>query len=194
MIERLGITGTPGTGKKTIAPMVASELGFSTLDLNSLATHERKSGRTRTIQVDPATLRRRLRRLDLSCKVLYGHLLPSLFRKSELDFIAVLRCKPAVLKERLLRRGYSPQKLRENLEAELIGVTLADCLKRFGGERLLEYDTSIGGPDLVLDRILADIRGTGMKERRWIDWTLLYDSPRKLRSLFSTESTDSALT
>lgn len=194
MIERVGITGTPGTGKKTIAPLVASELGFSTIDLNSLATRERKPSSTRTIHVDPATLRLRLRKLDLSGKVLYGHLLPFLLRKDELDFIAVLRCRPAVLKDRLLRRGYSSQKLRENLEAELIGVTLADCLKRFGDERLLEYDTSRGGPDLVADRILADTRGKGMKERRWIDWTLLYDSPRKLRSLFSTESTASALT
>ena len=194
MIKRLGITGTPGTGKKTIAPLVASRLGFSTLDLNSLAIRRKSLNPGDTIEVEIAPMRRRLEKLEFESKVLYGHLLPSVFRRGELDFIVVLRCKPAVLKGRLLRRGYSPQKLRENLEAELIGVTLAECLKRFGDERLLEYDASSGEPGLVVDRILADISGTRRRKRRWIDWTLLYDSPRKLRSLFSTESTDSALT
>lgn len=194
MIERLGITGTPGTGKKTIAPVVASRLGFSALDLNTFAIRGQRSNPGDTIDVDTAVLRRGLQRLKLESKVVYGHLLPSLFKEGELDLVVVLRCNPAVLKKRLLRRGYSPEKLRENLEAELIGVSLADCLKTFGEERLLEYDTSRVKPNLVVKQILSDLLRPRRQKKRWIDWTPFYSSSRRLRSLLSTERMDSALT
>jgi adenylate kinase len=194
LIESLGITGTPGTGKKTIAPLVASRLGFSTLDLNALAIHGERSNPGEAIEVEIAPLRRRIQKLEFESKVVYGHLLPDVMKKGELPFVVVLRCNPMVLKKRLSRRGYSHEKLRENLEAELIGVSLADCLKKFGQERLLEYDTSHSKPERVAKQMLSDVLGPRRQKKGWIDWTLRYNSSRKLRSLFSTERMDSALT
>ena len=69
----LGITGTPGTGKKSVAPIVAKRLRMKCLGLNDLALSyglvDRKSG-----AVDTQKLRARLRG-DLSGNaVVYGHL------------------------------------------------------------------------------------------------------------------------
>ena len=43
-----------------------------------------------------------------------------------IDKIIVLRCDPKVLVKRLSERGYSKEKVRENLEAEAIGTIYSE--------------------------------------------------------------------
>ena len=64
--------------------------------------------------------------------VVHGHLLPHVLRKGEVELVAVLRCEPSVLRGRLFKRGYPQAKVTENVEAELIGVLLDECVARFG--------------------------------------------------------------
>ena len=179
----IGICGTPGTGKKTVAPLVASLAHLPPpLAVNSFAEGEG--------EVDPALLRRRLLKEDPEGAVLFGHLLPSVLEKREASLVAVLRCEPSVLKARLLERGYPRDKVRENVEAELIGVLLDECLRRFGAAPVREYDTTSSSPSKVALAIAKDAaaarEGRPARPRRgarWIDWTLGYDSSTKLRSL-----------
>ena len=106
MKKLLGVTGTPGTGKKSVAVDLATLLGFTARDLNVLARDlgcvERIDG---SVVVDTKRLSRALRGRAWSGVVLHGHLLPDLFRGGGIDYVAVLRCDPAILKERLLARG-----------------------------------------------------------------------------------------
>jgi len=173
----VGISGTPGTGKKTVAPIVASTLGLPAISVNSLAKGVE--------EVDTAKLRRDLVKLAPPRAVLYGHLLSHVLRKPEAEFVAVLRCEPSVLRQRLTKRGYPKTKVTENVEAELIGVVLDECVKRFGGALVREYDTTSSRPKLVAGAIARDAQAgkSGGKAPAWIDWTLSYDSSSKLRSL-----------
>jgi adenylate kinase len=185
----VGISGTPGTGKKTVSPIVAELMGLpAPIPINSLA-------RKGEAEVDAALLRRRLLDLDPPRTVLFGHLLPHVLRKSEAGFVAVLRCEPSALRGRLAERGYPKSKVTENVEAELIGVVLDECVARFGSGLVREYDTTSSAPREVASQIARDAkaagehRGTaGRKAPPWIDWTLRYDSSTKLRSLLEGRS------
>ncbi len=187
MRDVVGICGTPGTGKKTIAPRVAELLGLpGAVSINSLAPEGASD-------VDPKQLRRALLRSKPPRIVLVGHLLPDVLRRPEAAFVAVLRCDPAVLRNRLSERGYPPKKVTENVEAELIGVLLYECVKTYGGDLVREYDTTAAPPDataraIARDAKVAPVGGAKLARKRtssWIDWTLDYDSSSKLRSLLS---------
>src|SRR2546425_8567734 len=196
MKQLLGVTGTPGTGKKSVAVELADLLGFTAKDVNALARELGCAERTGESEVvDTKRLSRALIERDWGDVVFHGHLLPDLFRRERIDYVAVLRCDPAILKERLLARGYRGDHLRENVEAELIGFSLSASLRSFGASRVREFDTSQSKPREVAGAIAA-----GYKSRRslrsggWRGWTTNYDSPAALMSLLSSASTDSAFT
>ena len=186
----MGVCGTPGTGKKSIAPLVAASLGVPSVAINSLVPGA-EGRRKREVEVDPAKLRARLLASAKPGEVVYGHLLPHVVRKEDAGFVALLRCEPSVLKKRLKARGYEDAKVKENVEAELIGVLLDECVERFGGERVHEYDTTDATPRQVASEITLDVRlaagsgGAAGQPGGWIDWTLGYDSPAKLRALLA---------
>lgn len=192
----IGVCGTPGTGKKTVSPIVAKLMGLTApISINSLAPRGEA-------EVDTAFLRRKLLRLDPPRAVLFGHLLPHVLRKSEVAFVAVLRCEPAVLRERLVGRGYPRAKVTANVEAELIGAVLDECVGRFGSDLVREYDTTSDSPKSVAREIARDAEAAKALPRKkaagapssWIDWTLGYDSSTKLRSLLAGESEPPAST
>jgi adenylate kinase len=194
----IGITGTPGTGKKTIAPLVASMLGLAPpLSLSSL---------TATEEVEPRTLRKRLLKAvePKVATVVVGHLLPDVVAAREVTMVAVLRCDPSRLRERLVARDYQSEKLRQNIEAELIGVVLDSCVRRFG-HAVHEYNTTSKPPASIAHAIARDCKrivsshqgssdnkhnrsspsGRANRAPRWIDWTLDYGSPTRLTSLLT---------
>ena len=158
MLGMVGISGTPGTGKKTVAPIVAKVMGLPPpIPVNMLAKVEG--------DVDTALLRRRLLELDPPRGVIFGHLLPHVLRKPEASFVAVLRCEPAVLRGRLLKRGYPAPKVTENVEAELIGVVLDECVRRFGSALVHEYDTTTAPPGKVARALARDAEAAGPTKR-----------------------------
>jgi broad-specificity NMP kinase len=98
-----------------------------------------------------------------------------------------------VLKRRLRKRGYSPAKVTENVEAELIGVVSASCISRFGRLRCAEFDTSSRSVRISVGKV-AGLLSVPRSEGAPVDWVPLYSSAEKLRSLLSDERTDSAFT
>ncbi len=120
----IAVTGSPGTGKSTVAKELSEELGFNYIDLNKLIEdsgwfegfdEERKS-----FIVDEKKLTKRLEsvidsRLDY---VIDSHL--SHFVDSKLvDVCIVCTCELKELKRRLETRDYTAQKVRENLDVEI---------------------------------------------------------------------------
>ena len=179
-----GITGTPGTGKKSIAPMVAKRLTAQCVSLNDLA---RSYGLVRGASgdVDVDKLRSRLRRSLPRDAVVYGHLLPYVLDSSAVAKVVVLRCEPGVLKERLRERGYEPKKIIEDVEAELIGVVSSDAFDSYGKEKTWEVDTTRTTPSEAASAVSRMAEEKARTAER-IDWTLDYDSGAKLRLLLST--------
>ena len=168
---RIGITGSPGTGKKSVANTLSHLTGFKVISLNRFAI-ETKSGRriNREFVVDIQSLRRR--KIATKGSIVIGHLLPLVVPRSALDFVAILRCSPTVLRKRYLSRGYSKEKIRENIEAELLDIVSYWALKKYGRKNVSEFDTTYSKtPDLVARQILQTIEGKRPKHYGIAKWS-----------------------
>jgi adenylate kinase len=180
----VGITGTPGTGKKTVAPLVASMLEFRTIGLDDLArSHNLVEGASG--EVDTGALRAKLEDELRGPAVVYGHLLPYVLPRRSARRIIVLRCEPTVLKRRLLGRGYGAERVVQNVEAELIGLVSAEAYSHYGSSLTAELDATSPPPDSVAESAVEVVRGERAPPPR-IDWTPSYDSAPKLGRLVSS--------
>jgi adenylate kinase len=189
----IGVTGTPGVGKKSVSPILARILQRNLVDINKLARSHWSPDERGEIAVDGRVLGPELERAGRHA-VVSGHMVSDLMRPSSVEFVAVLRCEPSVLARRLTSRGYPPDKVLENVEAELIGVVLDSALRRYGPSKVHEYDATRTKADSLAKRIALDYRSGVGHSKPWIDWTVNYDSSTKLRSLLSNPRTEPAST
>ena len=74
------------------------------------------------------------------------------------DKVIVLRVKPEILEERLKARDYSDSKIRENLEAEALGVCTAEAFD-IHGENVSEIDVSGMSVDEIVESVVDVIEG-----------------------------------
>ena len=194
MRNYVGITGTPGTGKKTLAPLVASRIGLPYVSLydQAVASGLIKQGDA-DAEVDASALGRFLIKKVSGPALIYGHLLPYVLRGREIGKVAVLRCEPKTLKRRLLARGYEIEKVVENVEAELIGVLSADSIAAFGNKKAAEFDTTKAIPTMTATTISEFLKGNREPGPR-IDWTYRYGSAAKIRSLLPVRGTEAVWT
>ncbi len=136
---RIVITGTPGTGKSAVARLLSSKMGLPLVDIKRIARDARLVSAKRK-EVDIPRLARSLSFLRRRKSfIAEGHL--ACETKLPADFIVVLRCDPRILKGRLSMRGYGPEKLEENLMAEMLDY----CAQRAHAvyrRNALELDTS----------------------------------------------------
>ena len=193
MARMLGLTGTPGTGKKTVAPLIASRLGLPALSINDLLLPAGRRRDAVTIEVDSARARRVILRHSSGRCLVYGHLLADVLRRGDVERVVVLRCDPAVLKGRLIARGYSREKVRENVEAELIGLIATTASMKFGGARVSEVDTTPCNVPATAARSAWLLSGRSWVPPR-LDWLEAYSSALKLTSLLSARPTRSPRT
>ena len=87
------------------------------------------------------------------------------------DKLIILRCRPDVLKERLNGRGYSPEKIRENVEAEALDVILIEAVNAYQPEQIFEIDTTNINAEKTADLILAFTEGKLPAAFGSIDWS-----------------------
>ncbi|UCH58000.1 MAG: hypothetical protein JSV18_03620, partial [Candidatus Bathyarchaeota archaeon] len=82
----------------------------------------------------------------------------------------VLRKAPWRLREELAARGYAEEKVRENVEAELVDVCLVEAVEALGPELVCEIDATDRPPAEVAEEILSIVQGRGPCRRGEIDW------------------------
>ena len=125
MTMRVALTGTPGTGKTSVAK-VLRERGHDVLDMTQFIKdndlREEYDAERDTYSVDVERLNDALS--DMEDCIFEGHLAHFM----DVDLIGVMRCHPDVLAERLRARGYSESKVRENVEAEILDVILCESV------------------------------------------------------------------
>jgi len=170
----ISITGTPGTGKTTLAKKLAQKLNAEIINLTGIVNKNNlyagiDKERDAKI-VDEFQLKKFVVNLietkfpdseniidakivdEFQLKKFVVNLIETKFPDSEniiiegllshfmpATHIIVLRTSPGVLKKRLELRGYSKAKVKENLDAEFLGVCLEESL---WCKNILELDTT----------------------------------------------------
>lgn len=159
----LAISGVPGTGKSTVAARLSEMLGWERVNLSEVALEhglvagEDKGRGTYVIDEDAvrAWVRRRASGSPLIVDSHYGEIVDD----DILLKIFVLRLRPDILLERLLKRGWGPRKVRENVEAELLGICTANALGEHPREKVCEVDATGKTADEVAEEILMTLAG-----------------------------------
>ena len=125
----VAITGTPGTGKTAAAKELKScghEVRSLTEMLETISLLNEYDENSDSFLVDDKALESIEIDHGESTVFVEGHLAHHL----ACDMIVVLRCSPEVLESRLEERGYGAQKVKDNIEAELLDLILVESLER----------------------------------------------------------------
>lgn len=147
------ISGVPGTGKSSVSE-VLREMNYNVIPQNdTTGSYFICDDPDRdTAVIDEDLWAAEFEHFD---GVIEGHLTHLL----ECDKLVILRCRPDVLEVRLDKRGYSPEKVRENVEAEALDTILIEALENHKDDIILELDTSERTPEEIAVEIDDFIRG-----------------------------------
>ncbi|CAD6192205.1 unnamed protein product [Caenorhabditis auriculariae] len=127
------ITGSPGTGKSTLAKEVADKLGFDLIDVSKEVTqnnlHSAYDNEYGCHVLDEEKLLDHIqdRMDDDRGGVVVDYHGCDFFPERWFDIVAVLRCDNGILYDRLAARGYTDFKIRENIECEIFGSLLEEA-------------------------------------------------------------------
>jgi|AntRauTorcE11898_2_1112593.scaffolds.fasta_scaffold02134_6 adenylate kinase len=154
--ERAVLTGTPGTGKTTVAKAIGERFGIEVHHLNDVIREEElhvgEDEERGSLIADNDAIREHLG--DWS-----GLLDSHLAHQFDADAAIVLRCHPDELENRLGARGEPAAKIAENAESEALDIVLSEAVRAYGEEQVYEIDTTDRSVDAVVDDVAAVLRG-----------------------------------
>ena len=178
------ITGTPGVGKHTIAREISKISGLAILDINNIAKEEglfEKNQETHDVDVEKLT--KIIERKITSPVVIVGHLAPYVLNSNQVKKAIVFRKNPYQLIPIYEKRGYSPEKIKDNIGSEILGVILYDTLEKFGAEKTLQVNVTSKTIDEVKKTVLNIINGETLTEE--IDWLSEVGEKNDLQKFFA---------
>ena len=189
---RFVITGNPGVGKHTSAKIIAEKIDAEIIDINDVAIDNNATRKNIDLgfDVDVKKLVRLLEKLLKTKRdlVIVGHLAPYVLKPAGISLVAVLRRSPYELEKTLKKRGYSVDKVRENVASEILGTLLYDSLKTFGKGKVAEFDTTGKSPEETADEMLTALqKNTRSKPKPnllGIDWLMLVSEKGDMRRFF----------
>ncbi|WP_406535345.1 adenylate kinase family protein [Methanobrevibacter sp.] len=178
MNKAIFITGTPCTGKTTVSEVLSSKLNCKLIKINDLAIEndfvlgidEDKGYKVIDIDALNDKVSEIIAESD-ELTIFEGHLAHLC---SGADKVIVLRVHPEILRTRLEARNYSDSKIRENLEAEALGVCTAEAFDEYG-DKIAEIDVSELSIDEIVDLIgdvILDKIDFPVGEVDFMDWLI----------------------
>ena len=168
---KVALTGTPGTGKTSVAQILASRSytveSFDRLAADHVVGYD--SQRECDV-VDVESINATFRPAEDT--IIEGHLSHLL----HMDGAIVLRCHPEVLQMRLRHKGWPEPKVQENVAAEGLDIILTEAIERYGDRNVAEIDTTTRSAkqtaDILIDVIESDFnKGIG-DEVDWMGWVI----------------------
>jgi len=152
------VTGTPGAGKTFLAKKLAKKLVLKYININNVIEEHRLSDKydkkRKSNIVDIKKLNKALEKIIKNNRrvIIDGHLSHYLPRKY-VDLCIVVKCNLKILKNRLKKRGYSKEKIRENLDSEIFDICLSEATEN--KHKILVVDSS---KKINLEEIIKKVR------------------------------------
>ncbi len=164
----IAVSGPWGRGK-TSACEVLARRGYTVIDLEEVARRDGfVTGRDPVRQTDEVDVEALRDGLNVPAKIAF--LRSHFAHRMRVNVAIVLRCRPSVLRQRLEARGWGPEKVHENVEAEAIDVILQEAVANL--PFVYEVDTTDVTPPETANRIMAILQGqTKGHEPGSVDWT-----------------------
>jgi adenylate kinase len=143
------ITGVPGTGKTTVAKLLAAKTGAALIDINKLVeamklyssideADNAKIVRLKELQDELSQAIKA--ELESRGVIVEGHL--GCEMKLPISKVICLRCEPKVLRSRMAGRNYSQEKISQNALSEALDYCTLLSEKNFGKRKIWEVDTT----------------------------------------------------
>ncbi len=183
------VTGSPGTGKTSTALKLAVllkgkhvDLGEVCLRKNFLLGYDKKR---KSRIVDLNRLEKYVKNLILKTGktlVFDTHFLVRLPTNLN-PLIFVLRCEPLKLAERLRLKGFSEEKIYENVWAEILDFCLQEALALYDPKQIHEVDTTSKNVDEVVEEMLEVVKGNKKPVVGVYDWIKILEKEGKLKEL-----------
>ncbi len=185
------ITGTPGTGKTTIARELAKQLDMVHINLGEFAkTHNvmmtPDPERDTMIVDEDDMLDKIIQEIKQSDKQIiidshWGDVIPAEF----VEIAIVLRTHPDILIQRLKQRNWTHEKIMENVQAEILGVCLVDAINAYGEDKVFEIDTTDRAIEESIFQFLQIIKERKRSKR--IDWMIQLEREKRFDEFFKKE-------
>ncbi len=151
------VSGSVCTGKTTLAKLIAKHLDFKYIDVNEVIKEknlcERYDKERKCNVIDEKKLAKVLIEIikkskkNLIIDSHMSHFIPANY----VDLCIITKCSLKTLKARLQERGYSENKVRENLEAEIFDTCLIEAEEM--KHNILIIDTTEGIPENLINQI-----------------------------------------
>jgi adenylate kinase len=178
------ITGNPGVGKHTITKEISKLLNLPILDINEIAKEEELFEKIEeTNEVDVNKLEKIIKEKIFHPSIIVGHLAPYVLTSDQIKKIIVLRKNPYDLISIYKNRGYSKEKIKDNIGSEVLGVILYDAITRFGTEKTIQIDNTGKSIEESAEIVMEAIKGEIINED--VDWLSVFSEKNDLKEFFA---------
>jgi adenylate kinase len=158
---KIYITGTPGTGKTTIAERLAKNLRVKFIEVNTLVIQEGlyigyDINRDTLIIDDELLGKRMIEILQSNNRICIsgGIVIPDL----PFDQIIILHSSIPTLRDRLKERGYSKEKIESNIEAEIMNLLYYEMIEYYETDQIFEVTNDNQSIEETCEQIQSIIR------------------------------------
>ncbi|MEM1512011.1 MAG: adenylate kinase family protein [Candidatus Jordarchaeales archaeon] len=185
------LSGTPGTGKTTVARTLSGIMDVKWVSLGDLVRDKELflgvDTERGSLIADVDRLIPEIGRLAEEAEgrlIVEGHY-AEVTPKDWVEKAIILRTHPKELWRRLAERGWSEGKIRENVQAEILGVCTYNAVEAYGWELVYEVDTTSKTPEETIKEVLEIISGGGDKYRVGrISWLRQLEKEGELEKYF----------
>jgi adenylate kinase len=152
----IALSGTPGTGKHTLAERLAKIRGYNIIDLGKALTDGKTEKDVTIDEINTA-----FQRLKKDNSIVVSHLSHFITSKS-IKLTIILRTDPVILIKRLEKRGYNKSKIYDNAMFEAIDGTTIEAT--ISGKRTFQIDNS-KNLEKTVKKVINVINGKGGGDR-----------------------------
>ena len=178
------ITGNPGVGKHTIAKEISKIVSLPVIDINKIAQEFGLIERNGEFNdVDVVKLGEIIQEKISHPSLFVGHLAPYVLSSKKIKKVIVLRKNPYDLISIYKERGYSKEKIKDNLGSEVLGIILHDAITQFGSEKILQIDVTSQSIQETTKKVMGILNGEIKTEE--VDWLTSISEKNDLKEFFA---------